>query len=559
MKYGKEDIKGYECIFSTYVKNTGLNTDALIVKENIFLKDGTVVPNLRIIKDKKWPFYITRKGFRNHESNKESEHISRLEKRMSRRIDLVKNVNAAFGGEFFARTERDIGKSPYLYGTDIQPESLIKDLYDKKFPECVTSEKRVAALDNETDVPGGTGEIIISNVTMDGYTYSTVTEKFVNNTPNFIEKCMESAKKLAKTDFDDLRWELEIVASPGIAVKKVIDKCHELTPDFISIWNIAFDIPKMIEALELEHYDLADVFSDPRVPPEYRSFEWRQGPSQRVDRNGTVTSIHIAERWHSVLTPASFYFIDAMCLFKRLRVADGNLPSYSLDAILNMFKLESKLKILELEHIEKDGTAWHTAMQLDYRPEYSVYNVIDDKRLLDLDAKTGDIRRAFPVMAGVTPFYNFNRNPKRLADDLHFFYQENFDHIVGSTSPDLANDPHDEMVVGMRDWIKTLASHLIDAGMRIITDAPTIKSMVYRYLSDLDIEGTYPNGEVGGNLSKETTKIETVSIEGFSEEDMRKLSINLSGGSSNAIPIAVKYFGFPSPNQLVEQFRKDKK
>lgn len=557
--FRKDEVIGAECVFSTYIANRDLNTDVLVVKENVFLKDGRVVPNVRLIKDREWPFYITRKGFRNHQSHKESEHMDRLEKRMSRRIDLVRKVNSAFSGEFFCRTMRDIGKIPYLYGTDVLPESLIKHEYNTRWPDCKTSEKVVAGLDNEADIVDGTKEITISNITMKGKTYTAVTEAYVRNTPDFIEKCKVSAQKLAKERFDQYDWELEIVASPGKAVKAVIDKAHEWKPDFISIWNITYDIPEMMDALMKEHYDLAEVFSDPSVPPHFRHFEWVPGKPTKTNRNGVTTSVHIADRWHTVHCPASFYFIDAMCLYKRLRVADGNLPKYSLDYILELNKVDSKLKIAELEHLEKDGTLWHQTMQREYRVEYCVYNAVDDFCLLDLDNATGDIKRSFSIMAGVTPFYQFNRNPKRIADDLHFFYLENFNHVVGSSDPDMADDPHDEHVVGMDNWVKTLASHLINAGMRLINDAPSVMSMVYRYLSDLDIEGTYPNEQVAGNISKETTKIETCSIEGFTEEDMRRLSINLSGGSSNAIPIAVKYFGFPSPNQLREAYKRDRK
>ena len=78
VSFTKEDVKGLECVFATYSSNKALNTDALIVKENVHLKDGRVVPNIRVIRDKKWPFYITRKGYRNHQEQKEAEHLERL-------------------------------------------------------------------------------------------------------------------------------------------------------------------------------------------------------------------------------------------------------------------------------------------------------------------------------------------------------------------------------------------------------------------------------------------------------------------------------------------------
>ena len=82
----KDQIKGYECVFATYSAVPELKTDALIIKENVHLHDGRVIPNMRMIRDKEWPFYITRKGFRNHQEQKEYEDLDKVQRFKSTRV-----------------------------------------------------------------------------------------------------------------------------------------------------------------------------------------------------------------------------------------------------------------------------------------------------------------------------------------------------------------------------------------------------------------------------------------------------------------------------------------
>lgn len=556
ISFTKEDVKGLECVFATYAANKALNTDALVIKENVHLKDGRVVPNIRVIRDRKWPYYVTRKGFQNHKEQKEAEHIERLQKFTSTRVELPRRIMNSLD-IFSARGSlRDLSESPYLYGTDILPTSLIKNEYQQRFPDCKTMSFNVASLDTETDVEHGTQDVIIANITYKGKTFSTVTKKYIADTPDFIQKCHDAAKRLAKDDFDKLQWEIVIVDTPGQACYEVIQKAHEWKPDFISIWNMNFDIPKMVAMLEKDGYDLAQVFSDPKVPDEYKFFEYREGPAIKKTQSGKSTSIHHADRWHVCTCPASFYFIDSMCLFKRIRVAAGNEPSYKLNDILIANGLDSKLKLKELEAFETDGDVWHARMQAEFKAEYMVYNVIDDVRLIDLDNKTGDISRAFPALAGVSDYSVYHKNPRKIVDDLHFFYMER-GQIIASTSPSLDKNELDKFVVGMKDWIVTLPSYTINSGMRLFVDAPHIQTMIYRYLADLDITGTYPNEEDILNISKVTTAFETCRIQGFREEEQRYFGLTLTGGKSNALELAIRYASFPTPEELLAQFDRD--
>lgn len=550
------DIKGLECVFATYSGNKLINSDMLIVKENVHFNDGTFEPNIRLIKDKKWPYYITKEGFRNHEEKKEWEDINKLQRFMSTRIELTRNLGRALGYNN-PSTLRKLSNSPYVYGADILPSALIKHWYQKKWEGVRVTSNTVAALDTETSMVNGS--ILMTNVVFKNKAYTSVVRSFTNDDPDFIKKCYVAAQKLMGEEIErkGLEWVVEIVDTPGQSVCKAIEKLHEWRPDFVSIWNMNFDIPKMVDALNRENIDPALVFSDPSIPNDYKFFNYVEGPAQKVTQSGAVMSLHPAERWHVCTCPASFYFVDAMCLYKRIRTAAGNENSYALDYILNKHKIGSKLKIEELSNIEEDGDLWHTAMQESYKPEYVVYNLRDDTALIDLDDKTGDIASAFNTLAGVSDYSNFNKNPRRIVDDLHFFVLER-NKVIATTPEDIAGDPLNKYVLGMNGWVVTLPAYMIDSGMNLFEDYADLKTKVYHSLADLDLESTYPNAQLVLNISKETTRYETGMIQGHSEQERKELGLLLTAGASASLEIGIKYLGMPSPLQLIEQFEKSK-
>lgn len=558
--FKKEDVVGLECVYATYCTDRNTDSDALVVKEKIHLKDGTTIPNIRIFKDHLWDFYITQKGHRNHQLDKESEEIGKLKRFESTRIRMPRAIARALDTYCVTNSVREMSKSPYLYGTDIKPVSLIRDVYAKRYPNLTpTRTFTVAGLDLETDVVDGTGEVIMANIAMKGKSYTAVTRKFARNNPNFPEEVKKAIKKLVGKEVEGWDIVIEVKDTPGDCCWEVLQIAHQWKPDYISIWNMKFDIPKMMEALERDGYNLADAFSDPKVPQQFRFFRWKEGPAIKVTQSGEKMSLHHADRWHSVFCPAGFYFIDAMCLYKRIRTAKGNDPSYALNAILEKEGLPVKLSIKETEHLQDDGDMWHLEMQKYYPVYYTVYNFIDDKRLLDLDDKTGDISRAFPALNGISDHSDYNKNPRRIADDLHFFYKERGE-IIASTNPDARTvDPLDKYIPSLKDWIITLPAYMIQSGIPLFKDAPHIRTMIFQYLSDLDIEGTYPNEELFLNISKKTTLLETCQFKGMTEWERRKFTLDLTGGKSNALELCIRYLGYPTPQEFLKDYREFKK
>lgn len=478
----KEDILGRECKHVLYTEaNDGSVSDYVLVKEVIHLKNGLKIPNVFGMENYKRPVWITKPGFRNHKDKKEFEDLDKLKMFMTTQCELGKTICKALGNYSGNLPLRSILSSPYVYGCDTTTPVLIKHMFQTKYPDLVTN-NTVAALDIETDVVTGNGkEIILIGLYFDGKAYVAATKKFIDSTPNAVEKFHAKVEEYISEYTKDVKVEFEILDTPAHCVLETIKRAHLWRPDFISIWNMNFDLPIILQTLVDAGYNIGDVFSDPSVPRKYRNAKYRQGKAQKVTASGAVMSIHPAEQWHTMECLASFYFIDSMCVYKRIRVAGGNEPSYALDAILDKVLGIRKLKFKEADHLQ--GLQWHQFLQKYYKIEYSVYNLFDCISLVELDAKTNDLAQTISLLTSHSEYARFPSTPRRLSDDMEFFAQK-YGRVFGTTGDNMV-DELDEFVLSMTDWIITLPSYLVvDNGLRCIKGMPNHRSLIRAHVAD---------------------------------------------------------------------------
>lgn len=452
----EKKVVARECRFVTFCPAPDSRSDDLhVVKEILHYEDNTTQPNVRLIKNYKRPYWVTKKGFRNHQDKKEWEDLSKVTDHKCRQSDLTASVAASMEMPWIATDDRKVKRLPYVYGTDINSCAVIKQSYQERFPNTITPFIS-APFDTETDVVNGTGEILMSTLVCGSKIITSVTKAFVAGHSDVINKLhVLMDKYLGKVVKErNLEWEIKIVDTAAQTAIECINKAHVWKPDFISIWNIDFDIPKVTDALTKEGYDPKDIFSDPSVPVEHRFFKYRQGPKQKVKADGSVSPIKPSAQWHTVYTPSSFYFIDAMCSYKQIRVGQQEEQSYALDAILaKHFPDRPEVRKLKFEATDGiTGLEWHQIMQTDHQLEYIVYNVFDCIAMQLLDEETSDLSLSLPLFAGCSSFDNFASQPRKLVDELHYECLAN-GKVIGTTC-DKLKTPMDELSISPKGWIK---------------------------------------------------------------------------------------------------------
>lgn len=449
--YKPEDIVGREMKFGTYVKTPDGLHDVVFVKEHITLKDGRRIPRLNPIKDYVRKFWITQEAYRNHQEKKEWEDFSKLMEFKSTQALLEQKVAAAMGAPGAKRSMRQWARSPYLYGTDIKTTSLLKNEYQKRWPAYKTPTSTVAVLDIETTTDGEDYPLCLS------LTFGSRCVIAIHK--DFVKGIFEPEVKLRKCFREQLgevivkrQIELEVVFVDSVTemCQKVFKRAHEWKPDFITIWNISFDLKVLERWVNKENGSWVDIVSDPSVPPGLRYYYFNEGDDTKTSASGKEEKLAPAAIWHVVECTASFQFVDSMRIYYRLRMAEGVLPGgYNLDNVLKTNGVGGKLKF----DVKADsGLQWHRIMQAEHPIEYLVYNLWDCISVEVLDEKTQDLRMVIEAQCGLSDYGRLKTNPGKTVDDLHFFALEN--KKVIATFPGSKEDENDEIVVGTDDWIK---------------------------------------------------------------------------------------------------------
>jgi hypothetical protein len=289
----------------------------------------------------------------------------------------------------------------------------------------------VAGGDIETDVVEGTEDIICMSVSHKENVRLVYLKRWISDIEDPVGETLREAKRLIPSLIKDRNLNIEVLIAdtPAQVVMRCIEKLHEWKPDWFAFWNMDFDIPRILERLKEKNVNPVDVICDKTVPRKYRICRYKQGIKKKVTASGVVKPINPSLQWHSLLSTSSFYVIDAMCVYRQLRMAKQEEQSYSLDAILRKEEIGAKLKFKEADHLS--GEKWHVFMQANYPVEYIIYNFYDCLGMLELDEKIKDLKSSLPSFAAITDFMKFNSNPKKIVDALFLFGLER-DRVIGT-------------------------------------------------------------------------------------------------------------------------------
>ena len=567
-------ITGYECRFATHVPSDyRLGTQDLhVVKEIVHYSDGTTAPNLKFIKDFKRPYYITKESKRNHRDKKEWTSIDDVLKSEVTQSDLRNSIAKALGKQWSRESLKELTLSPYVYWTDISSTAIIKKTYQDKFPDFNTPYK-VATFDIETDVINGTEDPIIATIVFQDKCFVSILPDFVQGLSLIEDRIQKAANKYIGEYLTKHKMTIESYIATDVVdlINSVFKKAHEWKPDFLAIWNIDFDISRILETLKKYQVDPRDILCDPSVPKEYRVCKYKQGPKKKVTASGQVKPLNPAMQWHTLQLTASFYVIDAMCSYKHIRLSQQEESSYSLDAIL-----QKELGIRKLKFEEADaysGLKWHQFLQTNYKIEYIVYNIFDCLSMIELDDKTKDLKSTLPVFSGCSDFSDFKSQPKRIVDAFHYFcldkgvvlastgferskFKPWLDEDVEVVIDNEDEDNEEYTTLSLAGWVCTLPSHMSMLGLPVISEDSFIKTGIRAYVFDADAAAAYPTATSIGNVSKGTTKRELIKVDGLSEDLFRLQNMNCILGETNAAEYCTTMFNMPKPLDLLLEFQK---
>jgi len=541
-----------ECRFAFHLIDKEGNDDLHYVKEAVHQTDGSRTPNVRLLLNYKRPYWIAKKAFRNYEQKRERISLDHVDRFESTQRNLLRSAATSLGTPWFRGSMRDLQNSPYLYGTDITSTALIRQGYKERWN--ILTPYSYATTDVETDVVRGTDEIIMQVIVMESRAVLVAQEIVYKGYANPLERLRACAEKYLARDMKEngLTVEFMIVPTEIDVVKTIVGLAHEWKPDFLGVHNLLFDMEKMIAACKRAGVEPEDIFNDPKLPRRFRHFNFKIGPAKKITSSGRVMTYKPSDRWHTVESPASFYWVCSMGGYRRAREGQKEETSYGLDHLLGLTIQRSKMKF-DLAG-ELDGLAWHQYMQANHPFEYSMYCIFDGFGMILMERKTRDMTVSIPTFAESSDYSKMSSQPRRTMDALHLHLLKYENSVVGTTGS-VVETPDDKLVVSCNGWITALPSeNVVDNGLQLIAENPNMRTNIRTNGADLDVAGAYPTNEVTGNNSKETTVKEMISIEGTSDYAYRQNSLNLSGGQTNAVQFCIEMLGYPTQTQMLEQY-----
>lgn len=397
--------------------------DIHIAKEWVTLKDGTRKPNLKIFKNYEKPFWVTKEHKQKYKQKKESELLENVNEYKSTESNLARNVASKLGGRYVGvKSLREVRNSPYVYGLDVSSKAYIKKAYLDKYNK--TSDNQLCVLDIEEYMPKK--EVVIISITMKDKIFTAVYDKYCKGGKDTLSKLDYLYDKyVPKTEItENIKREYVFCKSEIEMVAKVFSKLHQWMPDIVEVWNIGYDIPRIVKICEDNGVNPKDIFSDPRLPKEYRYFKYKEGPTSKLTEAGVFKPKDFHEQWHTVEAPATFTFIDGMSTYFYVRQGSKKVPTgYSLDSILTteLGKLFKKLKFTDGIAEKLVKLPWHNYMVENRFLEYIIYNNYDGIGPLLLDDKTLDLKTSISMLSGYSDFEIFDSGPKKIVEALHFF------------------------------------------------------------------------------------------------------------------------------------------
>ena len=538
-----DEVIAREFLHSTKVETPSGNH--VVVSERHYLKDGSTKPVITVHKDPKRQFYIAKPQYRTNTIKRELIPIAHTDVFNTTDSQLfvdawrVLNRESPRGNMEIApaRARKEVLKSPYVYGVDIDVQALIKYRYMQQFEASKVIPKPPTSgfLDIERDIDTGVIPLITyshENIVFIAYlnsygkglTPDQIEKEFYSLLDPLVDRSADEKPMLmprynARPDDRIIaamkknlekhpeRKDLRICFVPvvkafdneGELICWIWSMIHQCKTSFVGVWNIDFDIPSISERLRVNGFDPEKVFPSPELPALLQEARY-EFDKMTADK----ANAHISDYWHWLHTPGYTQFYDAMALYAKLRKIEAKMPSYALDAVLKREGFAGKLTG------GGHGQDWHRMMVNTQFLRYTMYGCVDVMAIQLMEWANTDIATML-TLCGCTHLSKYSRETRKAIDNFYTVWRDK-GYILGSCSGDMSNDW--DKYLGALGGAVLSPNRMNRSGLRLFRDAPQVVTKVYGPADDIDLSAQYPTAGIVMNICKETKVFTPVMLYG---------------------------------------------
>lgn len=427
-RIGKEDSM---LIDIQYVKpNRRLNQNDFLYIIWKDLKDGKKY--LTIIEEPKMDIYFEKLEYRDHTYNKEYGRYEELERRTVKYRDIIYEIANDMGPNGLAKLQncfstknyrglREFYIYPYVYGADFDIRAWYRYKWMQYYENDKIKEISKGFMDIEVDIMEAVGDpdatycpidlvTVIDNETKTSYTFALTgvdykpkdMKRFTKNQiveenkkklmyehrlkeqeyySTHIDELKMEAHKMFDESYPGFEYEFYFYTSEEKMLCHLFQLINTLKKDFIEIWNIAFDIPYIINRLKALGLDPAQVMCHKDFPVKEC---WFKKDNLNFQIKNKSDYFHLS---------SYTIFTDQMRNYAAIRKGSSELRSNRLTYIA-----EKEIGDEKIDYSE-DGTI--KTLSYNNYLLYILYNIKDVLLQYGIENNTNDLETYY-----ITSYYN---------------------------------------------------------------------------------------------------------------------------------------------------------
>ena len=383
-------------------------------------------------------------------------------------------------------------ENPKIMASDMNIEDYYRFLFSQKFKNTITKPTK-AFFDIEADTINmkgdfpEPGECPINAVTLINQENKTVYVLFLENAENELIAEFEQELKngtivpefkklllehvggvegIKKFGLDEFKYNFASYDTEINLIADLFNIINILQPDFVLAWNMAFDIPYIIQRIINLGYKPEDIMCHP-------DFKYKEARYWIDPRNE-----ELAERGDFATISSYSVFLDQMIQHASIRKGQSRYLSYSLDFVTNLICNFGKLDYHSI-------TPYLSELPYKDFKTFIFYNIMDVIDQVAIENKVNDIDFTFTkALSNNTRYSKVHRQSvylinRRFAE----YYKAGY---ISGNNVNKANKKPDEKFAGA-----------FVADPLMINDKPKIKingvpAMLFNNLDDYDYRRLYP-------------------------------------------------------------------
>lgn len=305
-----------------------------------------------------------------------------------------------------------ITMSPYAFGTDVDIRTYYRYHWNKKYANEKRPILNKAFMDIESDIMESNTRIndenyvagvspidmvtIVDGATKNVYTFALMgvdapyrskknpteeeikklamydnrlnTQRYYYEHPEEIESAIHA---MFDDEYPDMKYSVYLYTDEAKMLVHIFQLINKINPDFMGIWNIAYDIPEIIGRLKHFGLDPAEVICPPDFPNKSARFKHDK------------FHFDIKNKTHFFRCASSTIYIDQMVNYGAIRKGRAEIRSFKLNDVA-----DSEIKKGKLDY-EESGTI--KTLSYNNWLKYLLYNIKDVLLLDDIETKTNDM------------------------------------------------------------------------------------------------------------------------------------------------------------------------